>query len=108
MLQQTCMLLQELNSAFDFQLPNILCPILNFASLPLDAQFHAWVIDTWCGHLRSSGRSEIFPSKQRAGHAANKLLAGVYNLLLLPNALLLFIWSTDADEFELYLWDTFN
>jgi len=27
---------------------------------------------------------------------------GVYNLLLLPVALLLFIWSTAANEFELY------
>jgi len=34
--------------------------------------------------------------------------AGVYNLLLLPAALLLFIWSTAANEFVLYLWDTFN
>jgi len=33
-------------------------------------------------------------------------MAGVYNLLLLPAALLLFIWSTAANEFELYLWDT--
>ena len=33
---------------------------------------------------------------------------GVYNLLLLPAALLLLIWSTAANEFELYLWDTFN
>jgi len=32
--------------------------------------------------------------------------AGVYNLLLLPTALLLFMWSTAANEFELYLWDT--
>jgi len=30
----------------------------------------------------------------------------VYNLLLLPAALLLFIWGTAANEFELYLWDT--
>jgi len=30
----------------------------------------------------------------------------VYNLLLLPAALLLFIWSTAANEFELYLRDT--
>ena len=34
--------------------------------------------------------------------------SGVYNLLLLPAALLLFIWSTAANEFELYLWDKFN
>ena len=33
-------------------------------------------------------------------------VAGVYNLLLLPAALLLFIWSTAANEFELCLWDT--
>ena len=33
---------------------------------------------------------------------------GVYNLLLLPAALLLFIWSTAANEFELYLWDSAN
>jgi len=32
---------------------------------------------------------------------------GLYNLLVLPAALLLFIWSTAANEFELYLWDTF-
>ena len=33
---------------------------------------------------------------------------GVYNLLLLPATLLLFMWSTAANEFELYSWDTFN
>ena len=33
---------------------------------------------------------------------------GVYKILLLPAALLLFIWSTAANEFELYLLDTFN
>ena len=32
--------------------------------------------------------------------------SGMYNLLLLPPALLSFIWSTAANEFELYLWDT--
>jgi len=32
--------------------------------------------------------------------------AGMYNLLLLPAASLLFIRSTAANEFELYLWDT--
>jgi len=33
---------------------------------------------------------------------------GVYSFLLLLAALLLFIWSTAANEFEFYLWDTFN
>jgi len=33
---------------------------------------------------------------------------GVYNLLLLPVALLLFIRSTATSEFELYLLDTFT
>jgi len=33
---------------------------------------------------------------------------GMYNLLLLPAALLLLVWSTAAKEFELCLWDTFN
>jgi len=32
--------------------------------------------------------------------------AGVYNLSLLPAALLLFIWSTGVNKFELCLWDT--
>jgi len=32
---------------------------------------------------------------------------GMYNLLLLPAALLLLVWSTAAKEFELCLWDTF-
>jgi len=32
-------------------------------------------------------------------------MAGVYNLLLLPAALLLSIWSTAPNEFELYLRD---
>jgi len=36
------------------------------------------------------------------------VLSRVYNLLLLPAALLLFIWSTAANEFELYFWDNFN
>jgi len=31
---------------------------------------------------------------------------GVYSVLLLPAALLLFIWGTAANEFELYLWNT--
>jgi len=35
-------------------------------------------------------------------------IAGVCNLFLLPAALLLFIWSTAASEFEFYWWDTFN
>jgi len=34
--------------------------------------------------------------------------SGVCNLLRLPAPLLLFAWSTGANEFELYLWDTFN
>ena len=32
--------------------------------------------------------------------------AGVYNILLLPASLLLLIWRTAANEFQLYLWDT--
>ena len=34
--------------------------------------------------------------------------SAVYDVLPLPAALLLFIWSTAANELELYLWDTFN
>jgi len=47
--------------------------------------------------------------------AQNKLFcasskAGIYNLLLLSAVLILFIWSTAANEFELYIyiWDTFT
>ena len=32
----------------------------------------------------------------------------LYNLLLLPAALVIFVWSTAANDFELYLWDTLN
>jgi len=46
----------------------------------------------------------IPPPRQKSGTSC----AGVYNLLLLLTALLLLIWSTAANEFELYLWDMFN
>ena len=42
----------------------------------------------------------------KIGFCWHSFSPGVYNLLLLQAALLLFMWSTAANEFELYLWDT--
>ena len=83
--------------------------------------------ETACGTQRwkSGCKSTAFDAEmleaQTPGHGISRfsvilqpsctlwlLSARVYNLLLLPAALLLFIWSTAANEFELYLWDTFN
>jgi len=44
--------------------------------------------------------------KQLRAENQNNTRSGCSTFLLLPAALLLFVWSTAANEFELYLWDT--
>jgi len=64
-------------------------------------------IESGCGWLYKIPRSP----KNKKNHVlkTNTILGqGCSTFLLLPVALLLFIWSTAANEFELYLWDTFD
>ena len=52
------------------------------------------------------GRTEPLLARGSDIAGLNALYQGCSTFLLLPAALLLFIWDTAANEFELYLWDT--
>ena len=65
-------------------------------------------IESGCGLLYKIPRS---PKNKKNNHVLKTktiLGRGCSTFLLLPAALLLFVWITAANEFELYLWDTFD
>ena len=78
-----------------------------------NVKFNIFKIRTCCrytGYFTTAklnlGRTEPLLARGSDIAGLNALYQGCSTFLLLPAALLLFIWDTAANEFELYLWDT--